>query len=77
MEFGQDVGGLFSQDYVTAPWSIGKVLDLASHIWIPVMILAVSGTASLIRIMRANMLDELQRPTSRRRARRACRNSGC
>jgi peptide/nickel transport system permease protein len=62
IRFGADVGGLFSQDYVNAPWSAGKMLDLASHIWIPVIILAVSGTASLVRIMRANMLDELQRP---------------
>ncbi|HEX3351131.1 MAG TPA: ABC transporter permease, partial [Acetobacteraceae bacterium] len=59
---GEDVGGLFSEQYVKAPWSLGKILDLASHIWIPVIILAVSGTASLIRIMRANLLDELQRP---------------
>ena len=62
MKFGQDVGGLFSEQYMTAPWSIGKVLDLLSHIWIAVIILAVSGTASLIRIMRANMLDELSKP---------------
>ena len=60
--FGADVGGLFSQDYVNAPWSFGKIIDLLQHIWIPVVILAVSGTASLIRIMRANLLDELQRP---------------
>jgi peptide/nickel transport system permease protein len=62
MKFGQDVGGLFSQEYLTAPWSFGKALDLLSHIWIAVVILAVSGTASLIRIMRANMLDELGKP---------------
>lgn len=62
VEFGQEVGGLFSEQYVTAPWSIAKALDLAQHLWIPVIILAVSGTASLIRVMRANMLDELNRP---------------
>ncbi len=62
MKFGQDVGGLFSEEYLTAPWSFGKALDLLSHIWIAVVILAVSGTASLIRIMRANMLDELGKP---------------
>lgn len=62
MKFGQDVGGLFSEEYLTAPWSFGKALDLMSHIWIAVVILAVSGTASLIRIMRANMLDELGKP---------------
>ncbi|MCA3263501.1 MAG: ABC transporter permease [Telmatospirillum sp.] len=62
VKFGQDVGGLFSEPYVAAPWSFGKVLDLLSHLWVPVVILAVSGTASLIRVMRANMLDELNKP---------------
>jgi peptide/nickel transport system permease protein len=62
IEFGQEVGGLFSEQYQTAPWSFGKVVDLLRHLWIPVIILAVSGTASLIRVMRANMLDELNRP---------------
>ncbi|MCP6618141.1 ABC transporter permease subunit, partial [Klebsiella pneumoniae] len=41
---------------------MAKLLDLLSHLWIPVVILAVSGTASLVRVMRANMLDELHRP---------------
>lgn len=62
VEWGQEVGGLFSDEYVSAPWSMAKLLDLFSHLWIPVMILAVSGTASLVRVMRANMLDELHRP---------------
>jgi peptide/nickel transport system permease protein len=62
VEFGQEVGGLFSEQYLTAAWSLGKVIDLLQHLWIPVIILAVSGTASLIRVMRANMLDELNRP---------------
>ena len=62
VHFGQNVGGLFSEQYLTAPWSIAKVIDLLQHLWIPVIILAVSGTASLIRVMRANMLDELHKP---------------
>lgn len=62
VKFGMEVGGLFSEQYVNAPWSIGKVIDLLQHLWIPVIILAVSGTASLIRVMRANMLDELAKP---------------
>ncbi|MEY4265799.1 MAG: hypothetical protein RIS90_334 [Pseudomonadota bacterium] len=62
VEFGQNVGGLFSEEYLTAPWSVNKVIDLLQHLWIPVVILAVSGTASLIRVMRANMLDELHKP---------------
>ena len=62
VQFGQEVGGLFSEEYLTAPWSFAKFWDLMKHLWIPVIILAVSGTASLIRIMRANMLDELAKP---------------
>ncbi len=60
--FGQTVGGLFSPEYVTAPWSIGRVLDLLSNVWIPVVVLGTSGTAGLIRQMRANLLDELKKP---------------
>ncbi|TAV45103.1 ABC transporter permease [Rhizobium leguminosarum] len=62
VEFGQDVGGLFSPEYENASWSFAKMLDLFSHLWLPVIILAVSSTASLIRVMRANMLDELPKP---------------
>ncbi|WHO75550.1 ABC transporter permease [Rhizobium sp. BT03] len=62
VEFGQDVGGLFSAQYENAPWSFAKMGDLFSHLWLPVIILAVSSTASLIRVMRANMLDELPKP---------------
>jgi peptide/nickel transport system permease protein len=62
VEFGQQVGGLFSDEYVNAPWSWARVYDLLGHLWVPVIILATNGTASLIRIMRANMLDELHRP---------------
>jgi len=62
VEFGQDVGGLFSPEYENAAWSFAKMADLFSHLWLPVIILAVSSTASLIRVMRANMLDELPKP---------------
>ena len=62
VHFGASVGGLFSEPYQNAPWSWDKFMDLLDHLWIPVIILAVSGTASLIRVMRANMLDELHRP---------------
>ncbi len=60
--FGTEVSGLFSSEYKNAPWSLGKVLDLLSHLWIPVVILGTSSAASLIRIMRANLLDELHKP---------------
>jgi peptide/nickel transport system permease protein len=60
--FGISVGGLFSPEYIEAPWSPGRVLDLVNHMWIPMIIIGTSGTAALIRIMRANLLDELHRP---------------
>lgn len=60
--FGQSVGGLFSPAYVNAPWSLAKVADLLSHLWIPMIVLGTAGTASLIRTLRANLLDELGRP---------------
>lgn len=60
--FGQSVGGLFSPEYAEAGWNLGKVLDLLGHIWIPILIVGAAGTASLIRIMRANLLDELRKP---------------
>ena len=58
----QDVIGLFSQEYRDAPWSIGKFLDLLSHLWVPALIGAVTGTAGLVRIMRGNLLDTLGQP---------------
>lgn len=58
----ESVGGLFSPEYIVAPWSLGRVWDLMKHLYIPVVILGTSGTASLIRILRANLLDELRRP---------------
>lgn len=60
--FGASVGGLFSPEYVSAPYSIAKLWDLLNHLWLPSFILAVSGTAVLIRILRANLLDELRKP---------------
>ena len=61
VHFGAEVGGLFSDQYVNAPWSWAKVMDLMAHLWVPVVILGTAGTASLIRIMRANLLDELNK----------------
>jgi peptide/nickel transport system permease protein len=60
--FNQSVGGLFSPEYQEAPWNWAKVLDLIGHLWIPMVILGMEGTASLIRVMRANLLDELRKP---------------
>ncbi|MGO1076498.1 ABC transporter permease [Inquilinus sp. CA228] len=60
--FGQGIGGLFSPEYENAPWSWGKVADLASHLVIPTIVLGTGGTAALIRILRANLIDELGKP---------------
>jgi peptide/nickel transport system permease protein len=60
--FGTNAGGLFSAEYIDAPWNAAKVWDLLGHIWIPAIVLGTSGTAALIRIMRANLLDELRKP---------------
>ncbi|MCD6287116.1 MAG: ABC transporter permease, partial [Anaerolineae bacterium] len=57
--FGTHVGALFSSEYRDAPWSVMKVLDLLGHLWVPVLILGVSGTAWTSRVMRANLLDVL------------------
>ncbi|HHZ62709.1 MAG TPA: ABC transporter permease [Dehalococcoidia bacterium] len=60
--FDFSIGGLFSPDYVAVGWSLGRVWDLMKHMVIPVIILGTSGTATLIRITRANLLDELRKP---------------
>ena len=58
----QSVGGLFSAEYEAAAWSLEKIYDLLKHLWIPAVVLGTAGTASLIRIMRNNLLDELGKP---------------
>lgn len=61
-QLGINVGGLFSQEYVLAPWSWAKFVDMLEHIWLPLIIVAVGSTATNIRITRANLLDELNKP---------------
>jgi len=60
--FNLNIGGLFSDEFAEAPWSLAKTWDLAKHLPLPALILGLAGTAQLIRIMRANLLDELRRP---------------
>jgi peptide/nickel transport system permease protein len=60
--FDQPVGGLFSGEMEYKPWSFAKFLDLLQHLIIPIIVLGTSGTAGLIRILRNNLLDELQKP---------------
>lgn len=59
---GNVLVGLFSPEYIMAAWSWGKLLDMLRHLWIPMIIIGTSGTAGAIRVMRANMLDEIDRP---------------
>jgi peptide/nickel transport system permease protein len=61
-KLGISVGGLFSSEFADAPWSWARVVDLLKHLWIPMVVLGMGGTAGLIRIMRANLLDELHKP---------------
>ena len=61
--FNNPISGLFSAEYSAQPnWSWGKFIDMMKHIWVPVVVTGLSGTAWMIRVMRANLLDELKRP---------------
>ncbi|MEM9029132.1 MAG: ABC transporter permease [Pseudomonadota bacterium] len=59
--FGTTIGGLMAKEFVNQPWSWAKVLSILEHIWIPVVVIGTAGTAGMIRTLRANLLDELQR----------------
>ncbi|MGI6208580.1 MAG: ABC transporter permease, partial [Anaerolineae bacterium] len=59
---GEVIVGLFSPEYIMAPWSLAKAVDLLKHLWIPALITGMAGTAGLIRTMRANLLDEIRKP---------------
>ena len=60
--FGLEIGGLFSEAYLEAPWSWPKFVDLLNHLWVPMVVLGTAGTAGLIRTLRANLLDEIRKP---------------
>ena len=59
---GNALVGLFSPEYMMAPWSIARLIDLLRHLWLPTVIVGTAGTAGLIRTMRANLLDEIEKP---------------
>ena len=59
--FGTSIGGLMDPEYIDAPWSMDKFLSVLEHMWIPVVVIGTSGTAGMIRRLRANLLDELQK----------------
>jgi peptide/nickel transport system permease protein len=60
--FDVSLAGLFSSEFVNAPWSAAKVGDLLKHLWIPVLVVGTTSTAGRIRVMRGNLLDELNKP---------------
>lgn len=60
--FGATLGGLFSAEFEAARWSLPRIWDFLGHAWAPILVLSTAGTAHLIRIMRANLLDELKKP---------------
>ena len=61
VHFGTSIGGLMDPEYIDQPWSWDKVLSVLEHLWIPVVVIGTSGTAGMIRRLRANLLDELQK----------------
>jgi peptide/nickel transport system permease protein len=60
--FGSPVSGLFSDEYSAAPWSLAKLWDFLKHVWVPVLVIGTGGAAAVIRTLRANLLDELNKP---------------
>ena len=61
-QFGIVAGGLFSPEYAKEPWGLARVWDLIQHLWIPMIVLGTAGTAAIIRVLRANLLDEIRKP---------------
>jgi len=61
VEFGLSIGGIMNPEYLDKAWSIAKFGSVLSHLWIPVIVIGTSGTAGMIRRLRANLLDELQK----------------
>ena len=59
--FGTSIGGLMDPEYLGKPWSGGKFLSVLEHLWVPVVVIGTSNTAGMIRRLRANLLDELQK----------------
>lgn len=59
--FGTSIGTLMDDRFVNAPWSFAKAMSVLEHLWVPVLVIGTSGTAGMIRRLRANLLDELQK----------------
>jgi len=60
--FGTAIGGLMDPEYIDQPFTWGKLISVLEHLWIPVIVIGTSGTAGMIRRVRANLLDELRKP---------------
>jgi len=60
--FGATITGLFSPEYMNERWSVARFLDFASHVWAPILVISTAGAAQLVRVLRANLLDELNKP---------------
>ncbi len=61
VQFGLSVGGIMDPEFIGQPWSLAKVESVLHHLWIPVIVIGTSGTAGMVRRLRANLLDELQK----------------
>ncbi len=61
VQFGVSIGGLMDPGYIDQPWTWGKLQSVLAHLWVPVVVIGTSGTAGMIRRLRANLLDELQK----------------
>ncbi len=61
VEYGLAIGGIMDPEYLDQPWSVAKFGSVLTHLWIPVIVIGTSGTAAMIRRLRANLLDELQK----------------
>ena len=59
--FGTQIGGLMDDQFIDQPWTIDKALNVLEHLWIPVIVIGTAGTAGMIRRLRANLLDELEK----------------
>jgi peptide/nickel transport system permease protein len=59
--FGTSIGGLMEPEFIDHPWTWGKIKSVLAHLWVPVVVIGTSGTAGMIRRLRANLLDELQK----------------
>lgn len=61
VQFGLSIGGMMDPDFLGEPWGWAKARSVLEHLWIPVIVIGTSGTAGMIRRLRANLLDELQK----------------